>query len=214
LIKRAQCSLALGRDGPADADISKAGKIISDTNVDRGNPILSLRYKVHTHTHSRARDARSHASDSDSDSRLQVCIAKTRDRQGNFLAAVRYYNGLAQSELMGNKEEPLRAACICAIVAQAGPLRSKWLNTLYKDERCQKFERIKHTIFPVLEQMYVAYSSVLESTLVRSFVRSFVCSFVRSFVLDLLLLGRRPTKQGDGEDCAQGRPARLYQRAR
>jgi len=202
LIKRAQCSLALGRDGPADADISKAGKIISDTNVDRGNPILSLRYKAHSHSH--ARDTRLHASDSDSDSRLQVCIAKTRDRQGNFLAAVRYYNGLAQSELMGNKEEPLRAACICAIVAQAGPLRSKWLNTLYKDERCQKFERIKHTIFPVLEQMYVVYSSLL----------SFVHSFVRSFVLDLLLLGRRPTKQGDGEDCAQGRPARLYQRAR
>ena len=202
MIKRAQCSLALGRDGPADADISKAGKIISDTNVDRGNPILSLRYKAHSHSH--ARDTRLHASDSDSDSRLQVCIAKTRDRQGNFLAAVRYYNGLAQSELMGNKEEPLRAACICAIVAQAGPLRSKWLNTLYKDERCQKFERIKHTIFPVLEQMYVVYSSLL----------SFVHSFVRSFVLDLLLLGRRPTKQGDGEDCAQGRPARLYQRAR
>ena len=110
MIKRAQCSLALGRDGPADADISKAGKIISDTNVDRGNPILSLRYKAHSHSH--ARDTRLHASDSDSDSRLQVCIAKTRDRQGNFLAAVRYYNGLAQSELMGNKEEPLRAACI------------------------------------------------------------------------------------------------------
>ena len=56
---------------------------------------------------------------------------------------------------MRDKESPLQAACICAIVAPAGPMRNNMLATLYKDERTSRYEKIKGAIFPVLENMYM-----------------------------------------------------------
>ena len=45
--------------------------------------------------------------------------------------------------------DALRYAVTCAILAQAGPHRSRMLATLYKDERCQKLD-----IYATLEKMY------------------------------------------------------------
>jgi len=44
----------------------------------------------------------------------------------------------------------LEFAVICAILAKAGPQRSRQLATLYKDERSSKLD-----IYSILEKMYV-----------------------------------------------------------
>jgi len=56
------------------------------------------------------------------------------------------------SQIVGEQErlEALNYAMICAILAPAGPQRSRMLATLYKDERSSKSE-----IYPVLEKMYL-----------------------------------------------------------
>jgi len=46
--------------------------------------------------------------------------------------------------------DALKYSVTCAILAQAGPQRSRMLATLYKDERCSKLD-----IFPTLEKMFL-----------------------------------------------------------
>jgi len=46
--------------------------------------------------------------------------------------------------------DALKYAVTCAILAQAGPHRSRMLATLYKDERCASLN-----IYPTLEKMYL-----------------------------------------------------------
>jgi COP9 signalosome complex subunit 4 len=70
-------------------------------------------------------------------------------------AALRYYE---LSQIVGEQErlEALQYAVICAILAPAGPQRSRILATLYKDERSSKIE-----LASILEKMYVRYSCSL-----------------------------------------------------
>lgn len=47
-------------------------------------------------------------------------------------------------------EQALQSAITCAVLAAAGPQRSRMLATLYKDERCAKL-----ALFPFLEKVYL-----------------------------------------------------------
>jgi COP9 signalosome complex subunit 4 len=62
-------------------------------------------------------------------------------------ASMRYYE-LSQIVGEGERAEALQYAIICAILASAGPQRSRMLATLYKDERSSKTE-----VYPILEKM-------------------------------------------------------------
>lgn len=56
------------------------------------------------------------------------------------------------SQIVGEQErlQALQFAVTCAILAKAGPQRSRILATLYKDERSSKLD-----IFPILEKMFL-----------------------------------------------------------
>eukprot|EP01121_Diplochlamys_sp_Union-15-3_P016939 TRINITY_DN5869_c0_g1_i3.p1 TRINITY_DN5869_c0_g1~~TRINITY_DN5869_c0_g1_i3.p1 ORF type:complete len:413 (-),score=74.42 TRINITY_DN5869_c0_g1_i3:16-1227(-) len=81
----------------------------------------------------------------------QASFARIQDYKRKFIeASLRYYE-LSQADL--NDEErilSLESAVICAILASAGPQRSRLLATLYKDERSSKLD-----IFPILEKMFM-----------------------------------------------------------
>lgn len=70
------------------------------------------------------------------------------DYKRQFMKAALRYHELSQ--IVGEQErgEALQYAIICAILAAAGPQRSRMLATLYKDERSSKLE-----VFPILEKM-------------------------------------------------------------
>ena len=99
--------------------------------------------------------------DTDGALRLQhkVCYARILDAKRKFLeAATRYYQ-LSQlttrtfGSMTVSDEEvvtALRMAATCAILAPAGPQRSRLLGTLYKDERTQSLPN-----YSVLEKMYM-----------------------------------------------------------
>jgi len=106
--------------------------------------------------------------------RHKVCYARILDSKRKFLeAAVRYYqlSQVAHLELGGSKVDEsellkaLTAAVTCAILAPAGPQRSRFLATLYKDERSSKLG-----IFSVLEKTFM--ERVLERHEVVSFAQT------------------------------------------
>ena len=59
-------------------------------------------------------------------------------------------------------EHALRSAITCAILASAGPQRSRVLAMLYKDERCSKLD-----LFPILQKVYM--ERILQPAEVASF---------------------------------------------
>lgn len=80
--------------------------------------------------------------------RYKVCFARIMDYKRQFMkAAARYYE-LSQIVSEEERIEALSYACICTILASAGPQRSRMLATLYKDERSAKLD-----IYPILEKM-------------------------------------------------------------
>jgi COP9 signalosome complex subunit 4 len=88
-----------------------------------------------------------------------VCYARILDAKRKFLeAATRYYQ-LSQlttrtfGELSVSEEDmitSLTMAVTCAVLAPAGPQRSRMLGTLYKDERSHSLPN-----FPMLEKMFM-----------------------------------------------------------
>jgi len=64
-------------------------------------------------------------------------------------ASLRYYE-LSQIVQEHEQHQALQLAVICALLASAGPQRSRMLATLYKDERSQQLD-----LYPVLEKMYL-----------------------------------------------------------
>jgi len=82
--------------------------------------------------------------------RFKVCFARIMDYKRQFMkAALRYYE-LSQIVPEHERMDSLQCAVICAILAPAGPNRSRMLSTLFKDERSSKLE-----IYPILEKMYL-----------------------------------------------------------
>eukprot|EP00005_Dracoamoeba_jomungandri_P004335 CAMPEP_0174258864 /NCGR_PEP_ID=MMETSP0439-20130205/7782_1 /TAXON_ID=0 /ORGANISM="Stereomyxa ramosa, Strain Chinc5" /LENGTH=392 /DNA_ID=CAMNT_0015342535 /DNA_START=31 /DNA_END=1209 /DNA_ORIENTATION=+ len=82
--------------------------------------------------------------------RYKVCFARILDYKLKFIeAAMRYYE-LSQLVASNERMDALEAAVTCAILAKAGPQRSRVLATLYKDERCSALP-----IYDMLEKMYL-----------------------------------------------------------
>jgi len=96
--------------------------------------------------------------------RYKVCFARNLDYKRKFIeASMRYYE---LSQIVGEEErmDALQFAVTCAILAQAGPQRSRVLATLYKDERSSKLE-----IYDILTKMYL--ERVLRKPEVQNFAK-------------------------------------------
>jgi COP9 signalosome complex subunit 4 len=82
---------------------------------------------------------------------LQACYARILDYKRKFVEAAQRYNELSLKSIVSG-EERMRAldnALICAILAPAGPHRSRMLGTLFKDERSQR-----SPAYSMLNKMY------------------------------------------------------------
>ncbi|KAI3437752.1 hypothetical protein D9Q98_000200 [Chlorella vulgaris] len=103
----------------------------------------------------------------------KTCYARILDSKRRFLeAATRYYE-LSQvgKRKIGDHEvseddldQALLSSIKCAILAAAGPQRSRILSTLYKDERCTKL-----MLYPFLEKVYL--ERILRAAEVEAFAQ-------------------------------------------
>jgi len=82
--------------------------------------------------------------------RFKSCLARIQDHKRLFLEAALKYHELSQIVSEGERLDALKLAVTCAILAKAGPQRSRVLANLYKDDRSAKLD-----IFSVLEKMYL-----------------------------------------------------------
>jgi len=82
--------------------------------------------------------------------RYKVCFARIMDYKRQFMKAAMKYYELSQTVGEQERLDALQYAIICAVLAPAGPQRSRILATLFKDERSNKLE-----IFSILEKMYL-----------------------------------------------------------
>ena len=86
--------------------------------------------------------------------RHRVCHARILDNKKDFLQAARAYYSLSQETQAGVVESDLlqllQCAITSAILAKAGPQRSRLLATLYKDERAAHLPN-----FEMLEKMFM-----------------------------------------------------------
>ena len=90
---------------------------------------------------------------------FRMCQAKTLDARGKFEdAAIKYYSlsqqppNAQQSDLMTDWDygNTLIDAVTCAILAPAGPRRSRLLAMLYNDDRSRRLD-----VFPLLERIHM-----------------------------------------------------------
>jgi len=99
----------------------------------------------------RAAELAHQVKDPDLNLAYKACFARIQDYKRSFeKASLNYYE---LSTIVSDPEERMEAlqfAVTCAILAKAGPQRSRLLATLYKDERSSKLD-----IFAILEKMYL-----------------------------------------------------------
>ncbi|MCJ1332290.1 COP9 signalosome complex subunit 4 [Thelotrema lepadinum] len=83
---------------------------------------------------------------------FQLCQARILDSRQRFLEASEAYHKVSMSSAMAEEERNfcLSKAIICAVLAPAGPQRSRLLGKLYKDERAAQLEE-----FGILEKMFL-----------------------------------------------------------
>ncbi|TPX51252.1 hypothetical protein SeLEV6574_g00372 [Synchytrium endobioticum] len=101
---------------------------------------------------------------------LKASQAKVLDFQRRFLQAAQRYFELSYTPEMADEEriDALTQAVICAVLAAAGPQRSRMLATLYKDDRVRERPQFKqHGLYAILEKMYLG--RVLRPTEVSEF---------------------------------------------
>ncbi|KAK6359926.1 hypothetical protein TWF696_001053 [Orbilia brochopaga] len=96
-----------------------------------------------------------------------MCQARIYDNKRDFLNACQKYLQLSFSQVVEETErlDCLNAAIVCAVLAPAGPARSRALGTLYKDDRAPQ---VKH--YAILEKMY--FDRLLSSQDVEAFSKS------------------------------------------
>ena len=123
-IKIAECYLEIGESAFAEQFNAKAANLIENCN----EISTKLRYKV--------------------------CHARILDSKKDFLQASRNYYILSQEGKYGVLESDLlqllQCAITCAILAKAGPQRSRLLASLYQDERSTHLEN-----FDILEKLFM-----------------------------------------------------------
>ncbi|ORZ26608.1 COP9 signalosome complex subunit 4-like protein [Lobosporangium transversale] len=95
---------------------------------------------------------------------FKLSQARISDFKNKFLEASSRYHEISYIQEVDYEErmQILSAAVVCAVLAPAGPQRSRMLATLYKDDRSQ---RLPH--FSILEKMYL--DRVLRSNEVSEF---------------------------------------------
>lgn len=174
-----------------EEDWAQAARTLAAIPLDSGNRVLQEDYKVEKYVHiaqlylendepvqaeayiNRASLIISPETEPGLRLRHKVCYARILDSKRKFLeAAVRYYqlSQVGDAEFGGAKVDEaellkaLTAAVTCAILAPAGPQRSRFLATLYKDERSAKLD-----VYSVLEKTFM--ERVLEAGEVRSFAQ-------------------------------------------
>ncbi|SPN96774.1 related to COP9 signalosome subunit 4 [Cephalotrichum gorgonifer] len=83
---------------------------------------------------------------------FQLSQARIRDSKGEFLEAARRYHEVSFSKAVAEEERlhTLSVAIKCAVLAPAGPQRSRVLARLYRDERAAGLEE-----FGMLEKMFL-----------------------------------------------------------
>ncbi|CAF1059776.1 unnamed protein product, partial [Didymodactylos carnosus] len=148
----------------------EAGKVLSNIPLETAQKPLTPEYKLQTYL----RIARLYLEDDDSvqaetyinrasllqsetkNEELQIlykaCYARILDYKRKFIEAAQRYNELSLKSIV-SADERLRAlnnALICAILAPAGPHRSRMLGTLFKDERTQRSQA-----YSMLNKMYL-----------------------------------------------------------
>ncbi|KAI9189392.1 hypothetical protein H9P43_000825 [Blastocladiella emersonii ATCC 22665] len=108
----------------ADTMLKRAGTLIGPEH----DPVLQLTYKM--------------------------CHARILDSQRRFIEACAKYVELSYAAQIhpDEKNQLLEKAVTCAVLAGAGPQRSRMLASLYKDERVQK---LPHVYWSVLEKMHL-----------------------------------------------------------
>lgn len=84
---------------------------------------------------------------------FQLCQARILDAKRQFLNACQRYHQLSFSQQIADTErmQCLSAAITCAVLAPAGPQRSRSLATLYKDDRSPQLP----ADYSMLEKMYL-----------------------------------------------------------
>ncbi|QUC18763.1 uncharacterized protein UV8b_03004 [Ustilaginoidea virens] len=91
-------------------------------------------------------------SDPDLDLHFRLSQARIQDAQRSFLPASQRYHEISLSPAVAEEERlhTLSMAIKCAILAPAGPSRSRMLGRLYKDERAAQLDE-----FGMLEKMFL-----------------------------------------------------------
>ncbi|KAG0647913.1 COP9 signalosome complex subunit 4 [Hyphodiscus hymeniophilus] len=91
-------------------------------------------------------------SDRDLNLHFKLCQARIQDAKRNFLAAAQGYQDISFLPVIAEEERlhTLSMAIKCAVLAPAGPARSRTLGRLYKDERASTLEE-----YGILEKMFL-----------------------------------------------------------
>lgn len=90
--------------------------------------------------------------DRDLNLHFNLCQARIQDARRNFLAAAQGYQEISFMPVIAEEERlhTLSMAIKCAVLAPAGPARSRALGRLYKDERASTLEE-----YGILEKMFL-----------------------------------------------------------
>ncbi|RDL38527.1 Uncharacterized protein BP5553_02867 [Venustampulla echinocandica] len=91
-------------------------------------------------------------SDRDLNLHFKLCQARIQDARRDFLTAAQGYHDISFLPVIAEEERlhTLSMAIKCAVLAPAGPARSRSLGRLYKDERALTLDE-----FPILEKMFL-----------------------------------------------------------
>jgi COP9 signalosome complex subunit 4 len=91
-------------------------------------------------------------SDRDLNLHFKLCQARIQDARRDFLAAAQGYQDISFMPVIAEEERlhTLSMAIKCAVLAPAGPARSRALGRLYKDERASTLEE-----YGILEKMFL-----------------------------------------------------------
>lgn len=91
-------------------------------------------------------------SDREMNLHFSLCQARIQDARRNFLAAAQGYQDISFMPVIAEEERlhTLSMAIKCAVLAPAGPARSRTLGRLYKDERASTLDE-----YGILEKMFL-----------------------------------------------------------
>jgi COP9 signalosome complex subunit 4 len=160
----------------AEEDWAEAAHVLQGIPLDSGHRSVSVEYKTRIYIHivqlflededavsaesylNRASLVMHEIQDTVLHLQFQACQARTLDFKRQFLPSAQKYLELSYRSEMADVDQIncLRQAITCAILAGAGPQRTRMLSTLYKDERVHnRLELRQDGTGSMLEKMYL-----------------------------------------------------------